>query len=366
MKIVRPTLLLDEAICKKNIAHIVSKANAAGVSLRPHFKTHQSHEIGQWFHAEGVDLCTVSSIRMAEYFAADGWKDITVAFPLNALEVDSINRLASSIKLNLCIVTPHSLELLLKKLKFPVQCYIEIDTGNHRTGIDPEDVEAIDRILSIITHQPLLSFSGFLSHAGHSYACKTPNDIHKVHLESIQPMIRLAKHYRNQFPDLRLSVGDTPICSVVDDFGGMDEIRPGNLVFYDLQQCAIGSSTLNQIAIAMACPVVAKYPLKKEIVVHGGAVHFSKDILRKQDGTVVYGEVVKLNQDGWELPPLPMFVKSLSQEHGILQASAELFSMIEVGDVLGILPVHSCLTADAMGEYFTTQGRRIAMMSKTS
>ncbi|MBY0433245.1 MAG: hypothetical protein K2U26_03955 [Cyclobacteriaceae bacterium] len=88
MKITRPTLLLDEQKCRANIKRIVDKAKRARVKLRPHFKTHQSHEVGSWFREEGVSACTVSSIEMAAYFAKDYWHDITVAFPVNVLEVE--------------------------------------------------------------------------------------------------------------------------------------------------------------------------------------------------------------------------------------------------------------------------------------
>ncbi|MEJ0055890.1 MAG: hypothetical protein WDN75_09720 [Bacteroidota bacterium] len=76
---------------------MAEKARKLKVSFRPHFKTHQSHEVGRWFRAEGVNSCTVSSVKMASYFAEDGWKDITVAFPLNVLEIKEVNRLGSGL-----------------------------------------------------------------------------------------------------------------------------------------------------------------------------------------------------------------------------------------------------------------------------
>jgi D-serine deaminase-like pyridoxal phosphate-dependent protein len=72
-QIIEPTLLLDEVKCKSNILKMVEKAERNGVRLRPHFKTHQSHAVGQWFRAAGVRAITTSSLRMACYFVADGW-----------------------------------------------------------------------------------------------------------------------------------------------------------------------------------------------------------------------------------------------------------------------------------------------------
>ncbi len=76
---------------------------------------------------------------------------------------------------------------------------------------------------------------------------------------------------------LKLSVGDTPGCSLLPDFPGVDEIRPGNFVFYDAEQLEIGSCASNQIAVALACPIVARHPERNEVVLYGGAIHLSKE-----------------------------------------------------------------------------------------
>ncbi len=364
MEIVRPVLLLDEFRCKANIHRIVEKAKREHTRLRPHFKTHQSAEVGRWFKEEGVTACTVSSIRMATYFAADRWKDITVAFPLNYLESDEINRIAASSTLNLLVVTGEAVEKLGNRLKHHVNCFIEIDPGYHRTGMAALDHAGIDKLIASIAAQPLMMFKGFLSHAGQSYACRSAAGIQAVHDETASLMRKLGDHYRTRFPKLELSIGDTPTCSAASGFEGIDEIRPGNLVFYDVQQCAIGACTREQVAIAMACPVVDIHPERNEVFIHGGSVHFSKDSFKRDDGTTIFGELVKLTPNGWALPPLHGYVKSLSQEHGVLYLADEEILKIHVGDVIGVLPVHACLAADAMGEYRTLEGRVIKMMMK--
>jgi D-serine deaminase-like pyridoxal phosphate-dependent protein len=71
--ITHPTLLLDEARCRANIARMAAHAKASNTRLRPHFKTHQSAKIGEWIRAEGVTSIACSSLRMAAYFADAGW-----------------------------------------------------------------------------------------------------------------------------------------------------------------------------------------------------------------------------------------------------------------------------------------------------
>ena len=96
-------------------------------------------------------------------------------------------------------------------------------------------------------------------------------------------LFRLKKAFLDRYPDLLISMGDTPGCSVAEDFTGIDEIRPGNFVFYDLTQNRVGSNSIEQIAVAMACPVVAIHKDRREIIVYGGGVHFSKDRLENED-----------------------------------------------------------------------------------
>ena len=89
-EIIRPTLVIDKEVCLRNIENMVKKAADHKLRFRPHFKTHQAAKIGEWFKLFGVDAITVSSVRMAEYFASNGWKDITLAFPVNLLEIEKI------------------------------------------------------------------------------------------------------------------------------------------------------------------------------------------------------------------------------------------------------------------------------------
>lgn len=363
VSLIEPTLLLDKEKCLANIRMIVNKARNSGVVLRPHFKTHQSHAVGRWFREMGVTKITVSSLRMAEYFAADGWNDITVAFPVNVHEHERINQLAEKIRLNLLVVDSDTVSWLARVIKFPVGVFIEIDNGYHRTGISPADFSTIDLILSGIRKHSIFQFAGFLGHAGHSYKANGDREkILSIHEESIRCVIPLKKKYRQDYPDMILSTGDTPTCSLADTFSGIDEIRPGNLVFYDMAQYKVGSCNLDQIAVAMACPVVATYPEREEVVIYGGAVHFSKDFSTLHDGSLFYGRVVKLTDSGWSADDTGMYIKSLSQEHGIIHAPATRSEKIKIGDFVGVLPIHSCLTADAMKHYITLQGEMITKM----
>jgi D-serine deaminase-like pyridoxal phosphate-dependent protein len=363
LQITEPTLILDKQKCLANISAMAEKAKRNNVVLRPHFKTHQSHEIGSWFRDFGVDRITVSSLAMAEYFAADDWKDITVAFPVNVLEIEKINSLASQIQLNLLVESVESIQALALKLQHKVGLFIKIDIGYHRTGIDPQNRTLIDAILRLVEQEEKMTFKGFLGHAGHSYKCRGDEEIRKVHESSKALMMKVKLDYVATYPNLVASIGDTPTCSRMDDFKGVDEIRPGNYVFYDLTQWGIGSCSLDQIAVATACPVVAKHPERSEIVVYGGGVHLAKDraIFPGTDETY-WGLVVQPEEDHWHIPNTESRVISLSQEHGIIRASQKVFDQTQIGDLLYILPIHSCMNANLMKAYTLLDGTGISRL----
>ena len=363
MRLTTPTLLLDKKKCLGNIERMVQKARGNGVRLRPHFKTHQSAQVGAWFRDYNIEAITVSSLKMARYFANQGWRDILVAFPANVLEMDTINELASRIRLHLLVVNVETAEILSRNLRHPVQLWVKIDTGYRRTGILANNHKELDRVMQKIKESDKLQFEGFLVHDGHTYKQTDTYAIQTIHNTSVYLLQLLRARYSGQFPGLQLSIGDTPSCSILSDLSGIDEIRPGNFVFYDLTQQRIGSCGFSDIAVCVACPVVARHPRRRELIIYGGGVHFSKDALAQEDSSLIYGRVVEFTDNGWTNPVNGIDLVSLSQEHGIVKANAEQFAKYSVGDMIGILPVHSCLTADLMKGYMSTDGEILEHLS---
>lgn len=322
------------------------RAATGKIRFRPHFKTHQSAGIGECFRQSGVRAITVSSVRMAEYFADHGWDDITIAFPVNILEIEEINDLASNINLHLLIESAEVASFLSDHIRAEVSCLIKIDTGYHRTGVDPENIPLIDHILEITRGNGYLKFEGFLTHTGQTYSAKSLEEIREIRDKAVHQLSTLKEHYSQQFPGLIISYGDTPSCSLPDPLPEVDEIRPGNFVFYDLMQYHIGSCRLEDIAVAVACPVVAVHPSRNEAVLYGGAVHLSKESWINGEGMRTFGLAVKLTDQGWDIGRKLGYLSALSQEHGILKTDGE--SGLKPGDLLAILPVHSCLTTDLL------------------
>ncbi|MEY2705506.1 MAG: hypothetical protein RL407_1568 [Bacteroidota bacterium] len=355
-QITSPTLVLSEGITRNNLQRMAIKAKTHGKKLVPHWKTSQSKEVGRWARDYGITEITCSSIKMAEYLSQEGWERIHIAFPFNVRELPKLNQLALQQRMSVQVVNPVTATLLARELRAPIDFFIEIDAGYGRTGVQFSDTATIDSILSIASGCSHLQFRGFYLHPGHTYYGK---DNFKIHQESRDALKSLKDRYNILYPKLLTRLGDTPGCAVVEDFGEVDELGPGNFVFFDLMQVALGSCRKEDIALCLAVPVVDIQHSRKEILIHGGGVHLAKDVLVQADGSKNFGEIVLLHDQGWTIPKHYSYVKSISQEHGIIQASEELLASVQVGDLLGILPVHSCMTADCMGFYLGLDGKII-------
>lgn len=360
--IVRPTLLLDKEKVKRNIEKMCRKAEASNVRFRPHFKTHQSAEIGNWFRQVGVESITVSSLDMARYFADNGWSDITVAITVNVLEIEKINEIAQKIDLGLLVDSENSLKALDSGVKHNVKIWIKVDTGYHRTGVKWDDFSNIVTLAQAIQKSSRMKFAGLLTHSGHTYHAKSVDEIKSIYAETISRLSRVKQELGQKgINNYAISIGDTPGCSVVESFDGADEIRPGNFIFYDLMQSSIGSCTEEEIAVVVACPVVSKNRERKQIAVYGGAVHFSKERIADEYMRDVYGYITLFNNGKWGKAEKDAPLVSLSQEHGIIQVEDDtLFNEIDIGEFLLLFPVHSCLTSSLYKEYHTLEGEVIS------
>ena len=345
----KPTLLVNKKIAVNNIRTMKLKADSCNIVLRPHFKTHQSAKIGEWFRSIGIRQITVSSVEMANYFAENGWKDITIAFPLNIRELNEVIELNEEVDLTVLISSIDQLEALSQLVNRPINYYIKIDVGYHRSGLEINQIAEIQELINKQDNR--LIFSGLLSHFGDTYKVNNVNEILKKYNSGVEALQKL-KGLLTSKTKINISIGDTPSCSLVDQFSGIDEIRPGNFVYYDLMQKQLGVCSEKEIAAVVACPVIDIYHQRNEVLIYGGAVHLSKEYIIDNQGNKNFGEVVFLTNNGWGNSLSNTYVKSLSQEHGIISVSKKLISNLKIGDLIGVVPVHSCLSANLLRDVF--------------
>lgn len=355
-----PALLLDVERVRSNAGRISDIAKRNGVRLRPHIKTHKCVEVAKIQTAGHDGAITVSTLAEARAFAKHGFKDITYAVPVERGKfVEAIEILKGGIKLNLLtddLATVKELDDASAKAGVKFDVFVKIDCGTHRVGVEPHTAEAIE-IPRQIQDAEALSFAGILTHAGHSYDVKTKEQIIEVAHHERDVMVELAERLREESIEVpTVSIGSTPTMSTIDHLDGIDEIRPGNYIFFDNFQATLGSCSFEDTALTVLAAVVHRDVSRNKLVVDAGAVALSKD--RGPVGLdpgCGYGRVLDL--DGNETG---LRVTGMSQEHGeIVSDDAAMIRRFKVGDRVRILANHSCLTAAQHSHYSVLEKGKI-------
>lgn len=349
----RPTLVVDRARAQRNIARMAAKASASGVRFRPHFKTHNSVQVGEWFRAAGVTAITVSSVAHAQTFANAGWDDITIAFPLVTRAIPAIAELAARVRLGVLVEGREAAEALAA-IEPSVDVWVDVDAGYGRSGTRWDDASRLAQVAHALAETPRHRLRGVLTHAGNTYHASDHAAVEAiwadtaVRLAAARDLLRAA----TGIDGLEISVGDTPGCAVVPHFAGVDEVRPGNFVFFDLQQLALGVCAEDDLALAIACPIVGVHPERGEAVIHGGSVQLSRDSAPGPGGAENFGRLALVDPAGWRvLPAEDGYVRGVSQEHGVLRCSLEVLAQLRVGDLAFLIPAHACLPANLIPDW---------------
>ncbi len=341
-EISKPSFVINKKRAIENINLMARKFNSQNIIFRPHFKTHQSIEVGAWFADAGVSKISVSSVDMARQFFDAGWRDISIVFPFNRREIKALNQFSTSAQISILLEDLDTAKYISENSTTDLNVFLKIDCGYHRSGILASEYNAIKELALGIQKLPKLKLKGLLSHFGNTYSAKNKEEVQAIFKTSLKAISNLRDYLSTDFPDLIISIGDTPSASLINDFSGVDEMRPGNFVFYDWMQYKIGSCSTDQISAIMLCPVVAKHANRNELIIHGGAIHFSKEKLEH------YGPLCDIST-GFGTDIIDgVYLKSLSQEHGIVHCTDDFFSKTKVGDLIGVIPIHSCMSANLM------------------
>lgn len=366
----RPCLLLDERRLQANIQNMLDRSRGWQRPLRPHVKTHQSPALAARFREAGVQGITVSSLDMARLFLEAGWSDQTLALPLNPTWLPSLAELNTHASIAALVADPgvlQDLHGLPTSARIPL--WVEVDTGHGRSGIPWNQPEELVALVRELRRMPACRFKGLLTHAGDSYAARGPVQVQAVASRVGERMLncRAALEAAGIGP-VALSFGDTPCCQLASGLEVYDELRPGNFVFHDLMQLQIGACGEEGLALAVLCPVLNVRPDLGQAVLHGGAVHLSREAIRiaetdatgqRDEPRDCFGQVVALTARGLGERMADTCVTRISQEHGMLSAPASFLKDLRPGHVLAILPAHSCLAADLHREYRLPDGSRI-------
>jgi D-serine deaminase-like pyridoxal phosphate-dependent protein len=349
-----PCLILDKSRLETNAAFMRERANTLGVSLRPHMKTSKCIDVMKVALDGLPERITVSTLTEAEYFFGHGVKDITVAVGIASHRVPRIAALqdaGASITVILDSVT--AAESLVESMKalnanLPLRVLIEVDCGDHRCGLTPDDPGVIE-VAEVLSRDNTI-LSGVLTHAGQSYACNSIDEIRAVAEQERTAAVTASTRLRESGFEINVvSVGSTPTATHGSSLKGVTEMRPGVYLFGDLYQAGLKSLSQDRIALSVLSRVIGVY--EDKIVLDAGGLALSKDFGANRFGPRVgFGQLANIRGE----TVAEAFVKDVSQEHGVVPMCSALDS-VNIGDCFRIYPNHACMTAAAYDKYYVVE-----------
>ena len=346
-----PCLVLDRAILLRNIRAMAGAAARHGVGLRPHMKTAKSIDVARLAIAGQPGGITVSTLAEAEYFAAHGITDIVYAAGITPQKLDEVARVnADGAAITVITDDPDMATAIAAHPAHP-QALIEIDTGEGRGGLAPDDP-----VLADIAARLGAQLAGVITHAGHSYAARTPAALAAIAEAERAGAVQAAGSLRARGHACPVvSVGSSPTALHGAGFEGVTEIRAGVYQFGDLFQSEIGTHVRENIAVTVLASVIGRRPAAHRLLLDAGAIALSKD-RSTEAAPIDYGFGLVLDAAGQ--PTLGnAIVTRAYQEHGVVQCDPALpFPDRPVGARLRVAPNHTCLTAAAHDRYYVVEG----------
>jgi D-serine deaminase-like pyridoxal phosphate-dependent protein len=343
-----PCLVLDRPVLLRNIARMAEALAAKSVPLRPHMKTAKSIDVARLALAGQPGGITVSTLAEAEYFAAHGIADILYAVgitPQKLAQVAKIN--AAGARVAVITDDAETASAIAAHPGAP-RALIEVDTGEARGGVGPDDPALIELAARLGPH-----LAGVITHAGHSYAGRTQSDMTRIAETERDGVVRAAQRLRGAgFAVPIVSMGSSPTALHAQAFTGVTEIRAGVYMFGDLFQAEIVTHGLTDIAVTVLASVIGRRD--GQVLIDAGGIALSKD--RSTQATPTdYSYGLVLDIDG--KPTLGRsLVARAYQEHGVVALDPAVATKLAIGTKLRIAPNHTCMTVAAHDRYFVTDG----------
>jgi D-serine deaminase-like pyridoxal phosphate-dependent protein len=359
-----PAALIDVSCMRRNIERMQQRANTLGVRLRPHVKTSKCTPVVREQLAAGAQGITVSTLKEASQFFADGIVDILYAVGMAPAKLPAALALRRA-GCDLKIVTDsvdgaNAIAAFGRENGETFDVWIEIDTDGHRSGVKPEEPRLID--IGHALHDGGMKLGGVMTHAGSSYDFDAPEALIAVAEQERSGVVRAAQRLRDAgLPCPVVSLGSTPTTLMARQLDGVTEMRAGVYVFFDLVMQNVGVCSASDIALSVLATVIGHQADKGWAIVDAGWMAMSRDRgTSKQKHDFGYGQVCALDGtvlDGYAL-------SGANQEHGILSRIdagdsnlIDIAARFPVGTKLRILPNHACATGAQFPEYHALDER---------
>ncbi len=345
-----PCLVLDRGIMQRNIAAMAAALARHAVPLRPHMKTAKSMEVARLALAGQPGGITVSTLAEAEYFAGHGISDILYAVGITPQKLDQIAKLNAAGAAVTVITDDPDTAAAIAAHPAPPRALIEIDTGEERGGVGPDDP-----VLLAIADRLGGCLAGVMTHAGHSYAGRSVEDMVRIAAAERAGIVRAAERLRAAGHAAPLvSMGSSPTALHAASLAGVSEVRAGVYMFGDLFQAEIHTHGVADIAVTVLASVIGRRPARNRLLIDAGGLALSKD-RSTETAPLDYGFGLMLDARG-RPGHGHAIVRHAYQEHGVVETDPSAPADLPVGAKVRVAPNHVCMTAAAHDRYYVVEG----------
>jgi D-serine deaminase-like pyridoxal phosphate-dependent protein len=334
-----PAVLVDLDIAKANISRFQDYANAHGIKVRPHIKTHKLPLLAEMQLAAGATGITCQKISEAEAMVAGcaAIRDVLITY--NIVGEQKLVRLRSlAEKVRLSVVADSAevidgLSQVFASSERPLSVLVECNTGANRCGVvSPRDA---DVLAARIAEAPGLIFGGLMTY---------PPAAGEAGVEAFMTEAKALIEARGIAVPV-ITSGGTPTMMHAADAPVATEYRPGTYVYNDRSLVARGSCGWKDCALTVVATVVS-VPAKNRAIIDAGSKTLTSDLL----GLTGYGHV--LGRDD-------IVIDQLSEEHGRLVSDRPID--LRVGERVRIVPNHACVVTNMVDSLFVISGGNVAL-----
>ncbi len=248
-----PYLVVDVDVVDRNVRAVAKAVGASGLVVRPHAKTHKCLQIAQRQIAAGAAGLTVATVAEAEVFAAAGFTDLFIAYPVWASPARGrrLRALAEQVCLRVGVDSAQGAVVLGAALAgTSAHVLVEVDSGHHRSGGQP----AAAAETALAAARAGLHVTGVFTFPGHGYG---PGRRERAAADEAAAVGQAAQAMGAAGLDVLVrSGGSTPTVASADA-DVLTEVRPGVYVFNDAQQGELGSCAWSDVALTATATVVS-------------------------------------------------------------------------------------------------------------
>ena len=331
-----PAVLVDLDVAKRNILRFQAYADAHGLKVRPHIKTHKLPAIAEMQLRAGAVGVTCQKVSEAEAMAAGSAliRDVLITYNIVGEEkLRALRALADKVRLAVVADNRTVIEGLSQAFagrEPALTVLVECNTGADRCGVaSPEEAA---ELAGAVAAAPGLAFGGLMTYppTGGTADVQVFMSRAKALIEAMGMTVAC------------VSSGGTPDMMAAHMAPIATEYRPGTYAYNDRSLVARGACGWDDCALSVLTTVVST-PAANRAIVDAGSKILTSDLL----GLTGYGHV---------LGRPDIAVDQLSEEHGRLRAEA---IALKVGQRLRIVPNHACVVTNMVDAVHVVSGGEV-------